>query len=72
MPRFSGPILLITLGTRDADPEATFWATGRSEEPSRQLSFELFDPYDTASQFFERQTTFLGAIEGRPAVDNFL
>jgi hypothetical protein len=35
-------ILSITVRSRDADPDGTFWAKDRSEERSHQLSFELF------------------------------
>ena len=38
----------------------------------RLNSSKLFDRYDTASQFFDRQTTFLGVIGGYPAKDCFL
>ena len=34
------------------------------EDLSHQLLFELFDPYDTVSQFFDRQTIFLAPSEG--------
>ena len=54
------------------DPDGISCAMGRSEKRPYQLSFELFDPHETACQFEDRSTPFPVDIRGYPSKDCFL
>ncbi len=72
MLQFSRPILPITVQSRDADLGGTFRAIDRSEERSRQLSLELFNPQAMFLLFCDLPTLVRASVRGLPGDDNFL